>query len=189
MEWLMTWAIIEVVLVFVYLIVPLTTGWFVGLSIILLGAIFMGRFLIFDDLYFTWKKHGNGDHPWFEWTYCREAHRDAMNNYDPATYCKIDFDSFQKYFNVNPSRYVLRPGFVVFDDRNARTEVRIVFKRRELFKYFIFRRNWCQSRQMVRLIEFVQSDIDKLRDDAQSYIDRAKAGFKTDFNIKEEEEE
>lgn len=180
MEWFLLWIMPSIVSLIISLLVN-------RISIFVLVLLFWGTalgitYLEYTDRYNDWiQENCRGDHPWFEWRLCRQAHKYIMSEYNPKTYCKINFESLHKYFQVNPERYELRRGYVAFDNEDDDVELRMVVPRRELRKYFKFRRDYLQSRQMVNVLNFVQGDINKMREDAQSYLDKAKEMLNQDF--------
>ena len=181
MEWVLIWLVPTFIALlggFIFSVWwpfwSLLIGWGILVAII--------RWAMYEDEYERWSNNGcQGDHPWFEWTHCKNCYANVMAQYDPKTYCKIDMETFEKYFAVNPSRYKFNYSCVEFDNEDSKVELLMVFPRKELRKFFIFRRDYLQSRQMVNVINFVQSDIDKMREDAQSYINKAKEMMNHDF--------
>lgn len=142
-------------------------------------------FISYMDDFDIWNKKGqNGDHPCFEWTLCKLSFKQAINDYNPSTYCKINFQTFTKYFQVNPKRYDLRPGYIVCDNENDSFDLRMIVPRVQLWKYYKFRRNYLQSRQMMNVIELVQSDIDTTREIAQQRINEAKEIIENNYGLK-----
>lgn len=183
MEYLFIWVVVELAIIFLCWITSLGVGWGIAFSIGFTVILAVVGAALSDGFDHYCKNHYQGDHPYYEWRACRNYHNWAKRHYDPDTFCKMDVASFISFFNTNPERYKLEEGCPIFLSDNK--SITIVFKRRELFKYFKFRRNWLQSRQLVKIIEYVQEDIDRMREDAQAYIDKAKAGFKSDFHIEE----
>lgn len=180
MEWFLLWLIPTVIGLSLFIFNIHWVFWTVAIvwGILLL----LIRFEIYEDCFKEWDKNGrHGDHPWYEWTFCKICYENVMDSYDPRTYCKIDMDTFEKYFAVNPSRYKFNYASVEFDNEDSSVELLMVFPRNELRRFFKFRKDYLQSRQMVNVINFVQSDIDKMREDAQSYINKAKEMMKSDF--------
>lgn len=181
MNWLKLWLIPSVAA----LLISFITGiWWIFFTVFIGWIVILGIFrcTFYADEYQEWVNGGlKGDHPWFEWTWCKECYDNVMSKYDPKTYCKIDMKTFEKYFAVNPSRYKFNYACVEFDNEDDNVKLLMVFPRRDLRKFFEFRRNYLQSRQMVNVINFVQSDIDKMREDAQAYIDKARAMMNHEF--------
>lgn len=115
---------------------------------------------VFSDGYKEWIKGGRpGDHAWYEWRWCLECWKEARSKYDPATYCKMRLERFKKFFSVNPDRYKLSWGYAVCDDGRPQDLI-VLFPRRDVFKYYKFRRDWVQSRRLVDVTGYVQSDIE-----------------------------
>ena len=115
-------------------------GWGIGISICTGIAIFLWWWHA-DEQRAKWEKAGClGDHPYLEWMLCKYHWRNTMSKYDAHTYCKISFDDFQKYFAVNPSRYRFNISSVNFNDGSK--YIMMVFPRRDLFRFFLFRRNY-----------------------------------------------
>ncbi|MDE7244582.1 MAG: hypothetical protein K2O18_11515 [Oscillospiraceae bacterium] len=153
--------------------------WGTGVSIGI-GMIIFLWYCYESDRYEKWEKAGcPGDHIYLEWMRCKFYWRSTMEKYDANTHCKISFNDFQKYFSVNPSRYRFNIACVNF--RNGNEGIILVFPRKELLKFFLFRRSYLQSRRMVDVVNAVQGDIDKLREDAQEQLDKAKALLNMDF--------
>lgn len=176
------WIIWGIITVLSMLITTFTVGFGCGIAI----SISSGIFIVLwswerDDEYDKWlDQECPGDRFYFEWLRCKYSRKNIMEEYDPNTYCKISLNDFQKYFAINPSRYQLHPSWATLenDDESA---IIMVFPRRELFKYFKFRRHYLQSRKMVDVIDIVQKDIDKLKEEAQEQLDKARAALNTDF--------
>lgn len=180
MEFILFWILLSAICL---LITAVTVG--IGYGI---GISFMAAIIIFlvksdtDDDFIKWAKQGySGDHPYLEWMLCRKTWQEKMSEYDSDTYCKISFSDFEKYFAVNPSRYELGLSWVTVEKGDE--EITMIFPWKDLFKYFIFRRQYLQSRRMVDIVNMVQEDIDSLRETAQKQLDEAKAMLKSDFKL------
>lgn len=144
-------------------------------TLIIWSIVMIIIFSIYQDGYDAWMKDGcSGDHIWYEWGLCQKEHKRIMENYSAENYCKIRFDTFHKYFQVNNQRYWLRTGYAVCKDKQNNKEIIMVFPRIDLLKYFLFRREYRQNIQMENVIELVQSDIDRAREIAQEQINKAK---------------
>lgn len=155
-------------------------GWGILTGAIVGIAIFMWRVYI-EDCYDDWKMQKYpGDHPYLEWKRCKDDWRKIMEEYKEDTYCKISFNDFYKYFSVNPSRYELGYSHAICTAEND-AEIIMIFPKRDLHKFFVFRKDYLQKQRMIDVINVVQQDIDKMREDAQEQIDRAKAMLNTDF--------
>ena len=178
MEFWIIWGIITAIAM---PIAAFTVGINWGLGISAFSAIIMVLLWAYEyDCYNKWENQEYpGDHFYLEWMRCKKTWRTTINRYDAKTYCKISFDDFQKYFSVNPSRYKLLFSCVTLYTGND--TIWMVFPRKDLFKYFLFRREYLQSRKMVDVINIVQKDIDELRETAQEQLDKAKAMLSTDF--------
>lgn len=179
MEWIL--------LTIIPLIISIITSIIFWMPIFAIGmiwviAVFVIYVSFYIDNYKEWKTEKKGDHFWYEWTFTKEAYKATMKVYTPGDYCKMDFKSFEKYFRLNPSRYDIRFSCVHFYDNEEETGMYIVFNRMDMWKYHKFRRKWLQSRNLIKLIEFVQSDIDKMREDAEAYIEKAKKMYKLAFD-------
>lgn len=167
---------------FILSLVTSSAGWFWGLTVVSAVALFVGRYCIYENDYDTWMEQGfHGDHFWFEWTYCKKSYYEKKSHYNPDHYVKIRVETFKKYFQVNNDRYQLLPGYVFFDNEDNRNDIFMIFPRRDLFKYYMFRREYLQNKQMLNVVKFVQDDIDKVREEAQEYVDKAEMMFKSTF--------
>ena len=149
-------------------------------------VIFIFRVGVFETQYNNYlDNERKGDHFWLEWNYYRRCWYATMNEYNPRDYCKMDLKSFITYYRINPSRYELRCSCVVFEDDDNHT-IYIVFNRLDEWKYYLFKRKIEQSENLLTVIEFVQSDIDKMREDAAAYVEKAKQMYKSAFDQLEE---
>lgn len=157
-------------------------GWGICIGIGL-GTIFLLWLLFREYRFENWVKRGcPGDYAYFEWMYCKRTRKRIKKVYKADSYCKISLNDFQKYFAVNPSRYYLQPSWVVFDNDDGSTII-MIFPKKDSFRYFLFRRHYLQSRRMADVINTVQKDIDKAREDAQKQIDKARAALDVDLKI------
>lgn len=185
MNWILLWFIPSFMLGSILFIFSKT--WIAVIFAVVWAVILVGVATVYEDAYKEWKKYDRqGDHPCYEWDYCKEQYNNIMALFNNDTYIKIDFITFLKYFQVNNARYNLKPGYVVFDDENDQTDMIMVFPRRELRKYFQYRRDYLQGKQMIYVLGFVQEDINKMRDEAQDYLDKATDMFNSTFRKKED---
>lgn len=179
----MEWVIVYIIPIVIGIILSALTGWYAGIiiTIIVWSIIYYLILDCFDEDYNDWVKSGCiGEHPWFEWNHCKKDYANIKKRYNTSNCCKIKFDTFNKYFQVNNKRYSLKPGYAICKN-DSTPDIIMIFRRIDLFKYFKFRRNYMQSVQMMKVLEMVQSDIDEAQRIAQEQINLAREQIKLRF--------
>lgn len=137
------WIIWGVITISSLLITGFTAGIGWGLFISICSGLILRLWSNYKwDQYIEWGKQGfPRNNAYLEWMLCKCTRRNMRRWYKSNKYIKISFKEFQKEFENNPSHYYLNPSWVVFDDGNNKSAV-IGFRREDLFRYFLFRRNY-----------------------------------------------
>ena len=92
----------------------------------------------------------------------------------------LSYKQFKMYYNLAPQKYSLRRRLVIYEDRYE--FVKIAFKGIiSFYRYslFLWRREKREKAKKMNdrhaaYLECVQKDIDRMREDAQKYVDTAR---------------